>query len=134
MQPEADKAPMPDTLLQLMRQSHISVGWRLPLEMAGTRYSWVMPIRVLLVVASCLACLAARAQMAVPRPMELESASTREQRRAELRTVLQAHSQRDASASVRDATPAERHLTELERAEIRQQLREQRSDRARARP
>ena len=34
----------------------------------------------------------------------------------------------------RDATPAERHLTELERAEIRQQLREQRSDRARARP
>jgi hypothetical protein len=117
-----------------MRQSHIYVGWTLPSGVAGTRYSQAMLYRVLLVVAWCLACAAAWAQVAVPRALEPESTPTREQRRAELRTMLQAHRQWDGAATARDATPVERHLTELERAEIRQQLREQRSEKARIRP
>jgi hypothetical protein len=78
--------------------------------------------------------MASWAQVAMPRALEPQSNPTREQRRAELRMMLQSHRQWDASASARDATPVERHLTELERAEIRQQLREQRSEKARIRP
>jgi hypothetical protein len=117
-----------------MRQSHISLGWTLPLELLGTRYSQAMLYRMPFLVAWCLACTASFAQVVAPRALEPESTPTREQRRAELRTMLQAHRQWDASASARDAVPVERHLTEGERAEIRQQLREQRSDKARIRP
>ena len=84
--------------------------------------------------ATSWSCTASFAQVVAPRALEPESTPTREQRRAELRTILQAHRQWDASASARDAVPVERHLTEGERAEIRQQLREQRSDKARIRP
>ena len=66
----------------------------------------------------------------------LESANTinREQRRTELRTILQAHRQWEPSATTADATPVERHLTEQERTEIRQQLRQHRPDRPKTRP
>ena len=66
----------------------------------------------------------------------LESANTvnREQRRTELRTILQAHRQWEPNATTADGTPAERHLSEQERAEIRQQLRLHRPARAKSQP
>jgi hypothetical protein len=51
---------------------------------------------------------------------------SREQRRAELRTALQANRQAQAqSTKTYDMPPAGRHLTPRELAEMRQQLRQQ---------
>ncbi len=58
-----------------------------------------------------------------------QSDATREQRRVELRMVLQAQRNSDRAA-VDDKTPAGRQLTSQEHAQLRQQLREQRTDKA----
>ncbi|MEO7941039.1 MAG: hypothetical protein ABIR55_20645 [Burkholderiaceae bacterium] len=99
---------------------------------------------LLISVAWCATCTGAWAQAAQPRALEPDNAQpralepdnapTREQRRAELRTMLQAHRQRDVSAQSGDAVTVERHLTQQERAEIRQQLRQQRLDKVKIRP
>ena len=59
--------------------------------------------------------------------MQQQSNPTREQRRVELRTVLQAQRNSDR-APVDDKATAGRQLTLREHAELRQQLREQRGD------
>ena len=66
----------------------------------------------------------------------LETANTvaRDQRRTELRSILQAQRQSEPAAATADVAPAERHLTEQERAEIRQQLRLHRPVKAKSPP
>ncbi|MEO8543354.1 MAG: hypothetical protein ABI434_07210 [Burkholderiaceae bacterium] len=90
--------------------------------------------RLLISVAWCATCTGAWAQAPEPRALEPDNAPTREQKRAELRTMLQAHRQRDVSAQSGAAVTVEHHLTEQERAEIRQQLRQQRLDKVKIRP
>lgn len=59
-----------------------------------------------------------------------------EQRRAELRSALKAPGGREARASDQTPTnvPANRHLSAQERADLRQQLRQQRRDASPDRP
>lgn len=90
--------------------------------------------RLLISVAWCATCTGAWAQAPGPRALEPDNAPTREQRRVELRTMLQAYRLGDASAQTGDAVTGERHLTDQERAEIRQQLRQQRLDKVKIRP
>lgn len=63
-----------------------------------------------------------------------ERETTREQRRAELRTALQAGRNADQQVPVEDAVSTGRHLTPQERAEMRQQLRRQQADKPRQQP
>jgi len=51
-----------------------------------------------------------------------------EQRRAELRLVLKATRRGEVQADTPDSAPANRHLSMQERADLRQQLRQQRRD------
>ena len=87
-----------------------------------------------LILAISAACAGAWAQSLPLATLESADTDTREQRRTELRTILQAHRQWEPMATSADATPAERHLTEHERAEIRQQLRQHRSVKAKSPP
>lgn len=82
----------------------------------------------LLILATCSAGAVAWSQSAPLATLESVSNSAREQRRVELRTILQAHRQRKPAAIAADPSTVERHLTEQERAEIRQQLRQHRTD------
>jgi len=84
-----------------------------------------------------IACAGAWAQPSGPRALPPEDVPTREQRRLELRTMLQAHQaerQADSAAQGGMALPLGRHLSEQERAEIRQQLRQQRQNKAQSTP
>ena len=90
--------------------------------------------KCLLILATCSAGAVAWAQSAPLATLESAINISREQRRAELRTILQAHRQWEPTATAAVATPVERHLTEQERAEIRQQLRQHRPDRPKTRP
>ena len=69
------------------------------------------------------------AQAAVSRDMSPEQMAP-EQRRAELRSALKTPRGREARATDQtpENVPANRHLTEQERADLRQQLRQQRRD------
>ncbi len=105
--------------------------------MVRTRYSCRMHKR-LLILATWAASAGAWAQaapqaapQAQPGPVNPVS---REQRRVELRTMLQAHRPWEASVQPAAAVPVERQLTERERAEIREQLRQQYSDRSKIQP
>ena len=61
--------------------------------------------------------------------------AAREQRRAELRTALQANRQVEApTIRVYEPPPADRHLSPRELAEMRQQLRQQQAEGPRYRP
>lgn len=88
----------------------------------------------LLIIATCTASAVAWSQSAPLASIEAGSNISREQRRTELRIILQAHRQWEPTTTSADATPVERHLTEQERAEIRQQLRQHRPDRVKASP
>ncbi len=90
--------------------------------------------KCLLILATCSASALAWAQPVPLATLEPAKSTTREQRRTELRTILQAHRQREPTSAAVDATAVERHLTEQERAEIRQQLRQNRPDRHKSSP
>lgn len=110
-----------------MRQSHISLPWLERGSRAGTGYSCAMHKWLLFLVANGTVCACAWAQLPSNLPTGPASPLTREQRRVELRMVLQAQSQRDATTTAGGTLPAERHLSDQDRAEIRQQLRQQRA-------
>ncbi len=88
----------------------------------------------LLIIATCTTSAVVWGQSAPSASIEPAGNISREQRRTELRIILQAHRQWEPTATSADATPVERHLTEQERAEIRQQLRQLRLDRAKVSP
>ena len=125
---------MPDTLLQLMPQSHISLPMGAWGAAARTGYSCSMLKWLLILIANGTACAGAWAQLPPQVAPEPSHPLTREQRRVELRTVLQAQSQRDAATTHTEALPLARHLSEQDRAEIRQQLRQQRDANPAIRP
>lgn len=87
-----------------------------------------------MILATFSAGAVAWAQSAPLATIESANSVTREQRRTELRTILKAHRQWEPTATTADATQVERHLTEQERAEIRQQLRQNRPVRAKSSP
>lgn len=89
----------------------------------------------LLIFATCSVGVVAWAQSTPLAPLESANSIGREQRRTELRIILQAHRQWEPTATAANpATPVERHLTEQERAQIREQLRQLRSDRPKSSP
>jgi len=90
--------------------------------------------KCLLILATCSASAVAGEQYAPLVTLEPANSITREQRRTELRTVLQSHRQREPTAIAADVMPVERHLTEQERAEIRLQLRQNRPERHKSSP
>lgn len=97
--------------------------------------------KCLLILATCttgaVACTTgavACAQSAPPASMESGNNVTREQRRTELRTILQAYRQWEPTATPADAAPVERHLTDQDRAEIRRQLRQHRPEKVKTSP
>lgn len=102
--------------------------------MAGTGYSCSMHKWLLFLIANGTVCAGAWAQLPPQAALEPTNTLTREQRRLELRTVLQAQSQRDWTTSASNALPVERHLSDQDRAEIRQQLRQQRDTKPTTRP
>jgi hypothetical protein len=89
---------------------------------------------LLFLIANGTVCAGAWAQLPPQATLEPVNRLTREQRRLELRTVLQAQSLRDGTTKASDALPVERHLSDLDRAEIRQQLRQQRATKPIIRP
>lgn len=88
----------------------------------------------LLILATWAASAGAWAQAAPQVPSGPVNPVSREQRRAELRTMLQAHRPWEASVQPASAVLVERQLTERERAEIREQLRQQHSERSKIQP
>ncbi len=90
--------------------------------------------KCLLILATCSASALVCAQSGPLTTMESANSVAREQRRTELRTILQAHRQWEPAATTADVTPVERHLTEQERAEIRLQLRQNRPGRVKSNP
>lgn len=65
---------------------------------------------------------------AVPGSDTASGQAALEQRRAELRLLLKAARMGEAQVEVQDSGPPNRHLSMQERADLRQQLRQQRHD------
>ena len=74
----------------------------------------------------CVLAPVAWAQAHAPRDAQRE-ADAPQQRRAELRSALKEPGSRDNSGQRQDGAPAERQLSDQERANLRQQLRQQRT-------
>ena len=115
-------------MLQNWRYWHICLVIKSAPQCDPTRYSCSM-FRLLLPM---LLWTCAASAVAQPAPVALpgiEASSTRDQRRAELRTALQASRRADLLAVHSEAPQTrDRHLTESERAEMRRQLRQQQQD------
>jgi hypothetical protein len=89
----------------------------------------------LLILAICSTGAGAWAQASSLATLEAADNAAREQRRSELRTVLQAQRQWEpTAAAAAEPAPVERHLSVRERAEIRQQLRQHRPVRLKPQP
>lgn len=84
------------------------------------KFFW--PFLLLLVIAAN-----AGAQPALGRVTASAQAAL-EQRRAELRSLLKATRMGEAQVDVQDSGPTNRHLSMQERADLREQLRQQRRD------
>lgn len=82
---------------------------------------------LLFLIVNGTVCAGTWAQLSPQAALEPANPLTREQRRVELRTALQAQSLHAGTMAGGDVLPVERHLSEQERAEIRQQLRQQRA-------
>ncbi len=120
-------------MLQLSPVSHICLRRESALRPCARRYSCSMKRQSLF--ALIWFCAASAVAQPTQTASGLERQDMREQRRAELRTALQANRAANRQSELRggadQATPAVRHLSPGERFEMRQQLRQDQAENSR---
>ncbi len=116
---------MPDTLLQLSPHCHICLLPRYRHQPGASGYSRAMR-NCLLFTLAFGAGGAALAQSAPTPPTDREAMAemSSAQKRIELRNVLSAGRNGEPAASAADTAPVGRQLSQQERAEMREQLRQ----------